>query len=525
MKTMTDLPPGISQDFLATLAARVDVPAEGRDSIEVDAPCTREVIARVPQAEAADVAAAVDRSRLVQQDWERLSPKMRGRIFSRYHDLLVDRFDQALDLVQLESGKARSAAFEDVADVVATTRYYIHTAPRLLRGQRRAVSLPLTTTTFEYRKPRGVVGFIVPWNYPFNLGIADAVPALLAGNGAIIKPDEKTPLSLLYSVCLLEEAGLPPGLIQVVTGDGEKVGPHLIDAVDYVMFTGSTAVGRLVAEQAGRRLIGASMELGGKNAALVLADADLDVTVPGLVRGVVANAGQICVGMERIYVHSSIRERFTERFVEAVSDLEIGPRYDFSAHVGSLISPEHSERVHAHVEDAVAKGARLLIGGKPRPDLGPSFYEPTVLTDVDESMEVCRTETFGPVATIYGFDTVDEAVARANDSEFGLNFSVWTGDTRQGMRLARRLEAGTVGVNDAFAAAWSSFDAPMGGVKASGLSRRHGAEGLLKYTQSQTVAAQRWVPSFAPPAGLSYDTYLKLLRPALKLLRRLPFYK
>lgn len=526
MTSTTDqLTPRIGADLLRSLESRVDVVDGGKEQIPVYAPSTGARIGLIPQAGDEDIARAMERSRKAQQDWKHVSPTTRGRIFTRFHDLLIDRADEAIDLVQLEAGKARITSFEEVYDTVATTRYYVNTSPKLLRRRRRAVSFPGFTRAYEYRHPHGVVGFISPWNFPFTLGISDAIPALLAGNGAVLKPDEKTPYSTLYAAALLDEAGLPPGLLQVMTGRGDLIGPPLIDAVDYVMFTGSTAVGRLVAEQAGNRLIGASMELGGKNAAIVLADADLDRAVPGIVRSSFANSGQLCIAAERIYVDETVRDEFTDRFVAAVRDLGFSTGYDFEGVMGSLITQEHLDKVHAHVEDAVANGARLLTGGKARPDIGPLMYEPTVLTDVDESMLLCRTETFGPVVSIYGVPNAEAAIERANDSDLGLNFSVWTRNTRAGVDIASRLEAGLVGVNDGYTATWSTYDAPLGGMKASGLSRRHGAEGLLKYTEAQNVAVQLIGPSFAPPSWMSYEQYNKILGKALKLVRRLPFYK
>jgi succinate-semialdehyde dehydrogenase / glutarate-semialdehyde dehydrogenase len=518
------LTPRVATGMLRLLEDRIDV-RSSTDTIEVSAPFTGDIIGSIPQATSEDVFEAVERSRQAQAAWRTLSVGSRSRILTRFHDLVIDRAPIAMDIIQLEAGKARTAAFEEVFDVVATTRYYLNTAPGLLKRKRRSVSLPGFTTAYEYAHPHGVVGFIAPWNFPFTLGISDAVPALLAGNGAVIKPDEKTPYSTLYAVTLLEEAGIPPGLVQVITGHGEAIGPHLIDAVDFIMFTGSTDVGRLVAERAGSRLIGASMELGGKNAVIVLDDADLDVAVPGIVRAVFANAGQLCIAGERIYVQDRIREEFTSRFVGATRALEMSTAYEYAGILSSMIAEAQLSRVKSHVEDALERGATLLAGGKPRPDIGGLFYEPTVLTDVDESMTVCRSETFGPVVSIFGFSDVETAIELANDSEFGLNFSVWTRDTGLGIEIASRLEAGTVNINDGYAATWSSFDAPMGGMKSSGLSRRHGAVGLMKYTEAQTVAVQRLLPAFAPPPGLGYERYEKLLGALLKVMRRLPFYR
>lgn len=526
VKTESTVPlaPNVTVSLLTRLIDRVDVP-RGRSGRPIVAPFTQTTFATVPDAEPDDVSAAATRAREAQALWAATPVSERLGVFSKFHDLLVDNADVALDLVQLEAGKARVPAAEEVYDTVATTHYYLKTARSLLRRRRRAVSFPGFTTAYEYRKPVGVVGSISPWNFPFTLAISDIVPALIAGNAVVSKPDEKTPFSLLFGAELLARAGLPPGVLQVVTGPGEKLGERLIDDVDFVMFTGSTEVGRLVGERAGRRLIRSSMELGGKNAAIVLDDADLTKTVPGISRAVFANGGQLCIAMERIYVDEKIREEFTTRFVEHTRNLRITADYDFSSAMSAMITPEHVERVHTHVEDAVDNGATLLTGGKPRPDIGPTFYEPTVLTDVDEAMDLCRTETFGPVVSIYGVSGPEEAIAHANDSDFGLNHSVWGRDVKRAMAVAEQLMAGTVGVNDGYAAVWSSYGAPMGGMKASGHGRRHGSEGLLKYTEAQSIAIQRIGPAFAPPGDMSYPTYHSILGPALKLLKRIPFYK
>lgn len=516
--------PNVAEGLLDGLARSL-LNAADRPSLAVLSPFTESVIGHVPEANDDDVVEAVQRSRSAQTAWSQTPVRERARILSRFHDLLIDRADIAMDIVQLEAGKARIPAFEEVYDTIATTRYYVKTGPGLLKRKRRAVSFPGMTTAYEYRHPVGVVANISPWNFPFTLSISDAIPALLAGNTVVGKPDEKTPFSLLYGASLLAEAGLPDDVVQVLTGHGEQVGPRLIDEVDYLMFTGSTEVGRQVAARAAGRLIGSSMELGGKNAAIVMADADLDRTIPAIARAIYANGGQLCIAMERIYVDESIRDEFTTRLVDYTRRLPMTRSFDFSSALSSMISRDHLEGVHSHVEDAVARGATLLTGGEPRPDVGPLFYEPTILTDVDDTMLMCRSETFGPVASVYGYDDLDSAIDMANDSDLGLNFSVWTADSRRGVDFASRLEAGTVGVNDGYAAVWSTYDAPLGGMKTSGLGRRHGSDGLLKYTEAQTVAVQKVGPAFAPPSGMGYPTYQRLLGPALKLLRRLPFYK
>lgn len=516
--------PDVSESLLAELADRADV-ASGGPRISVLSPFTEQELGSVPEAAVEDVSRAVERARLAQKSWSATPVKRRVAVMSRFHDLLLDHAGVAMDLIQLEAGKARVPALEEVYDTIATTRYYMNVGPGLLKRKRRAVSVPGTTTAYEYRHPVGVVGNITPWNFPFTLAISDIVAALLAGNSVILKPDEKTPYSALLGANLFDDAGLPEGVLQVLPGYGEKIGAALASQVDFIAFTGSTEVGRELASLAGQRLIGSSMELGGKNAAIVLADADLSITVPGVARAVYANGGQLCIAAERIYVDEDIREAFTDRFVEHTRSLGITAAYDFSSAMSAMINREHLDNVHSHVEEAVSAGATLLTGGKPRPDVGPLFYEPTILTDVDETMALCRGETFGPVVSIYGFSDVDVAIEQANDSHLGLNFSVWTSDTRRGVAIAARLEAGTVGVNDGYAATWSSLDAPMGGMKASGVSRRHGSTGLLKFTEAQTVAVQRWLPAFAPPFGISYERYEKLLGPLLRILKRIPFYK
>ena len=409
-------------------------PSSGRDQVEVVAPFTLEVIGRVPQANNDDVAEAAARARAAQPDWESRGAEDRARILLRFHDILLDHLDEVTDLIQLEGGKSRMDAWREVVDVIGVTRYVANVTPRATRRRRHQGAMPVFTKTYEYRHPKGLVGFISPWNYPFILSISDAIAALATGNAALIKPDEKTPFCALLGASLLEEAGVPGDVLQIVTGAGAPIGEAIVDTVDYVMFTGSTEVGRSIAEMAGRRLISCSMELGGKNAAIVLPDADIARTVRELASASFANAGQTCVAMERIYVHESIREELTRRLAEHSGAMPVTAGFDFSSGVSSMIDQAHLDRVHTHVEDAVANGATLLIGGKPRPDVGPLFYAPTVLTDVTEDMRLCREETFGPVTAIYGYRDLTEAVARANDSEFGLHFSLWTRDTTRGAR-------------------------------------------------------------------------------------------
>jgi len=522
-RTTTGITRNIDAARLRSLAARVQA-ADPEARQDVTNAMTGGVLGQVPHCSPDDVAAAAKRSRSVQKAWAARPVDERAAVLLRFHDLVLDRQDEVLDLIQLENGKARRHAFEEILDVTMNARYYAHTAEEYLRPKRRQGAQLALTKVWELHHPKGLVGVISPWNYPLTLGISDALPAIVAGNAVLTKPDAQTPYAALWAVELLEEAGMPPGLVQVVTGSGAELGTPIIENSDFLMFTGSTAVGRQVAAQAGEHLIDCSMELGGKNALLVLDDAEMDKAVGGAVRASFSNTGQLCISMERIYVPDVLWDEFTTKFASATKAMKLSPAIDYSADMGSLVSQKQLDTVIRHVDDAVAKGATVLSGGKARPDLGPYFYEPTILTDVDETMEVYAHETFGPLVSLYRVADEEEAIASANDSEYGLNFSVWTSDQARGYRVAARLEAGTVNVNDAYAAAWGSMDAPMGGMKASGLGRRHGEHGILKYTESQTIAIERMIPVGAPD-GMNPRTYARIATRALRLAKRLPGVK
>ena len=506
---------------LERLSRRLAVGAGDRELIRIVSPATGETLGEVPHASAEDVDTAVQSARAAQATWAQRSLRERARLLLRFHDLLLDRRDEGLDLIQLEGGKARADALEEILETANVSRYYGRASAGELRARRRRGALPLLTQAREYHDPVGVVGVIAPWNFPLILGITDVLPALVAGCGVVVKLDSHTPYTGLWAATLLDEAGFPPDLVQLVTGSGSVLGPVLIDRVDFVMFTGSTKVGRSVAVQCAERLIGCSLELGGKNAMIVLDDADLDRTVEGARKGSFSHGGQMCVGMERIYVAEQLYEEFARRFSGATKAMRLGASLEYGCDMGTLLSAQQLEVVTAHVDDAVDKGATVLAGGRHRPDLGPFFYEPTILADVTPEMKVYADETFGPVVSLYRVDSEDEAVRLANASNYGLNFSVWTRSPSRGRALARRLEAGTVNVNDGYAAAWSSAGAPMGGVKDSGLGRRHGGHGIEKFTEQQSVVVQRLWP-VTGPTGMSRARAESLLSSALRLLRHVP---
>lgn len=512
----------LEPEVVAPLAQRVVTGNEAGMHRSV-LPFTGAPLAAFPVSSVEDVARAVDRARAAQPAWAARSVRERAAVLRRFGELVLARQSDGLDLIQMESGKSRRSAFEEVADVAILTRHYARRGPRYLADRRAPGMLPVLTGTRVHRRPVGVVGVIAPWNYPLTLAFAEAVPALVAGNAVVLKPDPQTTLTALWGAELLEEAGLPADLFLVVAGGGD-VGAAVTDHVDHIAFTGSTATGRKVAARAGERLIGATLELGGKNPLYVAADADVRAAARGAVRACFSNSGQLCVSIERIVLHEDVADAFLDEFVPLVREMRLGAGLDYSADMGSLTSQAQLDRVVAHVEDAIARGARVLAGGVHRADIGPWFYAPTVLDDVPDDAACAREETFGPVVSVRRVASDDEAVRVMNDSEFGLNASVWTRDVARGRRIAARVEAGTVNVNDGYSAAWGSVGAPMGGFKASGLGRRHGREGIEALTEAQTISVQRGANQ-----GLTLDTLYevggelpsKVLTTALDAMRRL----
>ncbi|NNH69445.1 succinate-semialdehyde dehydrogenase (NADP(+)) [Nocardia uniformis] len=489
-------------------------------SVEVFAPATGRKIVDLPQSSTADIDAAFVTARAAQQEWATTPVTDRVAILRRIHDLVLAEQDVILDIVQTETGKSRVHAFDEVSDVAVNARYYAAEAKKLLAPRTPRGVMPVLTKVEVLNRPKGVVAVISPWNYPLALAASDALPALIAGNAVIARPDNQTALTALWAIDIAERAGLPKGLWQAVLGRGRVVGAEVINRADYVDYTGSSATGRTIAQQAGERLIGYSLELGGKNPLLVLDDADISAAAKIAVRACFASAGQLCESIERIYVHDSVYDRFIAEFAENTEKLALGKELDFSYEIGSLTFPRQLDTVSAHVDDAVAKGAKVRAGGKARPDLGPYFYEPTILEGVRDGMTVYREETFGPVVSVYRVGSDDEAVAQANDTAYGLNASVWSRDTDRGRAVAARVRAGSVNVNEGFIAAWGSVAAPSGGLGISGTGRRHGPEGLLKYIDTQTIAVQRGLP-IAPLPGMSEQLWAKTMTLFLGVMKTL----
>jgi acyl-CoA reductase-like NAD-dependent aldehyde dehydrogenase len=495
-----------------------DLTATSGRSTSVIAPFTGEVLCELPTSTAQDVTDATSAARVAQQAWFAASPAHRRRILLAGHDRLLADSERLLDLVQLETGKTRGPAYEELFQGASATRYAALAARSVTRTRRRRAGIPLVMVTRVSYRPKGVIGVITPWNYPLSLALMDVIPALATGNAVVQKADNQTVLTVLAARRAFIEAGLPAALWSVVVGDANQIGNAVVDSADYVCFTGSTATGTKVGQRALGRVVGASLELGGKNPMIVLDDANPAKAAASSVYGCFSSMGQLCVSMERIYVQRAIAEDFTREFVARVNSLVQGSALDYSTDVGSLASAAQLDRVDAHVKDAVAKGATLLAGGKARPELGPYFYEPTVLTNVTSEMLCFAGETFGPVVELSIVETEDDAINAANASEFGLNASVFSGSVRRARRVAEQITAGSVNINEGYRASFGSIDAPMGGMKHSGLGRRNGREGLLRFVDSRTVAQSTGIITL-PGTGVAAGKLAGVMTLALKSLK------
>ncbi len=467
------------------------------DRLAVLDPASGAQLDELPLADADDVRAAVARGRAAQPGWAAVGPAERARVLRRARGWLLANAERVVDSIVAETGKTREdARIAELSYTLAALGFWARKGPGWLRERRTrsANRFLLGKRLYVGYRPRGVVGVIGPWNFPLTNSFGDCIPALLAGNAVLLKPSEETPLTSLLMAEMLRASGLPEDVFQVVVGAGDA-GAALVDEVDQVMFTGSTATGRRIAEQAARRLIPVGLELGGNDPMIVLADADLERAANGAASYAMFNAGQTCIAIERAYVEDAVHDRFVALLTERVAALRCGPSTGTAdTDVGAITSPAQLETIERHVADAVLHGARVLTGGARVPGPG-RFYAPTVLADCDHGMEVMREETFGPVLPVMRVADADEAVRLANDSPYGLQASVWTRNVRRGRAIARRLQAGGVSVNDAIVL-YTALEAPMGGVKDSGLGVRHGGpDGLRKYCvpQSLLVTPGRWL--------------------------------
>jgi acyl-CoA reductase-like NAD-dependent aldehyde dehydrogenase len=465
--------------------------AAAETGIAVESPATGEIIATVPDLDAAAVADMARRGRAAQPTWEAYGFEGRAQVLRRAQKWLIDNSARAIETIVSETGKTyEDAQLAEIGYGANAFGFWAEHAPIYLADERVKSSQILVKgkkLILRYQ-PLGLIGVIGPWNYPLTNSFGDCIPALAAGNSVILKPSEVTPLTSLLLAEGLRECGLPDDVLQIATGRGQT-GVALIEEVDMIMFTGSTRTGRKVAEAAARRLIPASLELGGKDPMIVLSDADLERAANFATYYSMQNAGQTCISIERVYVEEPVYDAFVAKVSEKVRALRVGrSQGPGSVEVGAITFAPQLETIKAHVDDAVDKGARVLTGGQVLQNGagGGRFYEPTVLVDVDHSMKIMTEETFGPTLPIMKVADAEEALRLANDSPYGLGASVFTRDAERGEALARRIDAGAANVNDAMIN-YTVLELPMGGVKASGLGSRHGAGGIRKYCSQQAI--------------------------------------
>jgi acyl-CoA reductase-like NAD-dependent aldehyde dehydrogenase len=459
------------------MSANVQIGAHKFASVN---PATGDVLREFESAAEQEVRAAVARARAAQPAWNELGVERRIAILRGFQRRLHERKTEVARVITREAGKPLGEALlTEVLVVLDAARFCIENARTfLLQEPVPHGNLAMKTKVGRIlRQPYGVIGIISPWNYPFSIPATETLGALVTGNAVLLKPSEFTSLVALELAGLLYEAGVPKDVMQVLVGEG-STGSALINAeIDKLVFTGSVATGKRIAQAAAARLLPVVLELGGKDPMLVLDDADVEVASSGAVWGAFMNAGQACLSVERCYVHRSLYEPFVDACVRKTKQLRVGNGLDPDTDVGPMIDERQLRIVESQVEDAVASGARVLVGGTRLTALGPNFYAPTVVVDVTHDMKIMRAETFGPVLPIMPFDNDEQAVRLANDSDYGLGASVWTRNRARGEAFASQIQAGTVMVNDCVSC-FGISEALHGGVKASGLGRTHGHFGL-----------------------------------------------
>jgi acyl-CoA reductase-like NAD-dependent aldehyde dehydrogenase len=457
-------------------------------------PATGEALGEFECASEVEVRAAVSRASSAQASWAALGVRKRITILRNFQRLLHKKKSEVAQLVTREAGKPYvETLLTEVLVVLDAARFLIENAYRLLQDEPVPHgSLAMKTKSGQLlREPYGVIGIISPWNYPFSIPATESLAALVAGNAVVVKPSEFTSLTAIELASLLHKAGVPQEIFRVVVGDGATGAGLISSAIDKLVFTGSVPTGKQIAQAAAVRLLPVVLELGGKDPMLVLEDADIEIASRGAVWGAFVNAGQACLSVERCYVHRSLYAPFLEACVRHAQELRVGNGMDPEIEVGPLIHQRQLRNVESHVEDARTQGARVLVGGKRLPEIRSNYFAPTILADVTHEMRIMREETFGPVLPVMAFDSDDEAVRLANDSEYGLAASVWTRDRARGKALSRRIQAGTVMVNDVVSC-FGISEAPHGGVNASGMGRSHGRFGLeemvrIKYLDSDRL--------------------------------------
>ena len=455
----------------------------------------------VPLHVAADVAKMAGSLRSAQRSWEAIGVQGRIEWLKKMRQWILDNDDRLIALSQEEGGKVANEPRLEITLLIEVIDYYTRVAPRLMRpkGVRGSSPLVLGKKFTVHRHPFPLVGVIGAWNFPMLLTLGDAIPALFAGSAVILKPSEVTPLAVIELVRGWKEAIGAPAVIEVAVG-GAEVGEALVDAADFVQFTGSVATGKLVAQRAAQTITPVSLELGGKDACIVLEGANMARAVNCVVYGGFANNGQVCMGFERVYVEAPVYDEFVREVVKKVKRLRNGT--DDKSDLGAFTSPPQIDIVDKQVRDAIDKGARVLTGGR-RIERQGAWYQPTVMVDVDHSMNLMQDETFGPVLPIVKVANSDEAIRLANDSEFGLSATVFAASVHDAERIAAQLEVGAVNIGD-FLTNMTCADVPQGGWKNSGIGSRAGEYGLLKFTRTKVVASNR-LP--APDSDINWFPY------------------
>jgi succinate-semialdehyde dehydrogenase/glutarate-semialdehyde dehydrogenase len=483
-------------------------------------PANGTVLGEVPIANRAAVERTVARAKKAQTAWSVLPALERAARLLRWRDAIVERADEIVDVVSRECGKPRPDALaHEVLLAVDQLTWYCKNAPRILRPKPLDLHLLKHKNSVVHYAPRGVVGIISPWNFPFVIPMCDVFAALVTGSAVVVKPSELTPLTLQKAKEIYDATGLPEDLFGVVHGHAD-VGQALIESgIQKLVFTGGVATGRKVAAACGANLVPCVLELGGKAPLLACSDCDVERTAHAIVFGGFANAGQACISVERVYAHAAVHDRLVARVAELTGRLRQGDPTTDVVDVGAMTSPMQLDVAAAHVADALAKGARVVVGGKRRPGAG-QFFEPTVLDGCDHRMTAMKEEIFGPVVPIQKVGSEDEAVRLANDSPLGLNAYVFTEDREKGKRLAARIEAGNVVVNDVMVN-YAAAEAPFGGIKHSGFGRIHGEDALRDMAEQRHVMTSRpGIPEpSADPTWFPYST--KAYRWQLRLLRAL----
>ncbi|HEX4717363.1 MAG TPA: aldehyde dehydrogenase family protein [Thermoleophilaceae bacterium] len=471
----------------------VQLTADEGSRIAVENPATGQIIGHVPDMGAAEVKHLVEVARAAQPAWSDMGFEARAKVLYRARKWMIDNRDRVVRTIVEETGKTpEDALLTEVFFIADSFGYWAKTAPKHLKDEKVRSHSPLMLgkKLMVRYQPRGVIGVIGPWNYPLTNCFGDGIAALAAGNGVVFKPSEVTPFSTMLMQECMREAGLPDGLMQVATGRG-GTGAALIEHVDYVMFTGSVATGKKVAMEAAKSLKPHSLELGGKDPMIVLRDADLERAANGAVYWGMANGGQICQAVERVYVEEPVYDEFVNKVVEKTRALRQGPPGQVGdVEVGAVTFEPQLGIIEDHLKDAVDKGAKVLVGGKQRESEG-RFWEPTVVVDVDHSMKLMQDETFGPVLPVMKVHDEAEALRLANDSRYGLNSSVWTKDLQKGERIASQIQAGSTCVNDAVIN-YGAQELPFGGVKESGIGARHSAAGIRKYCNAHAILVTRF---------------------------------